>query len=149
MRIVLDTNVLARAASGPPRPAAELLQRAIKEPHILCVSPFLLSELSRVLRYERVQRIHGMTDEDIDQFLQDIQWASVVVEPAPDATAAIVTADPDDDPIIATAIAAYADVLCTLDRQLHTPTVVSYCQQHGIEVILDVELLTRWKSPPE
>ncbi len=149
MRIVLDTNILARAASGPPSPAAELLQRAMQEPHVLCVSPFLLSELSRVLRYERVRRIHGMTDEDIDHFLQNIQLASVVVEPAPDAIAAIVTADPDDDPIVATAIAASADVLCTLDRHLHIPAIVSYCQQHGIEVVRDVELLNRWKSPPE
>jgi putative PIN family toxin of toxin-antitoxin system len=149
MRIVLDTNILARAASGPPGPAAELLLRAMQEPHILCVSPFLLAELSRVLRYERVRRIHGMTDDEIDQYLQNIQLASVVVEPAPDATMSIVTADPDDDPIVATAIAASAEVLCTLDRHLHTPAVVSYCRQHGIEVVGDVELLRRWKSPSE
>ena len=87
MRIVLDTNILARAASGPPSPAAEVLQLSLASPHILCVSPFLISELSRVLRYERVRRIHGMSDQVIDQFLQDLQTASLMVEPDPDESA--------------------------------------------------------------
>ncbi|MEI8022413.1 MAG: putative toxin-antitoxin system toxin component, PIN family, partial [Schlesneria sp.] len=116
MRIVLDTNILARAANGPPSPAAEVLQLSLAPPHILCVSPFLISELSRVLRYERVRRIHGMSDQVIDQFLQDLQTASLMVEPDPDESAGVVVADPDDDQIVATAIAASADVLCTLDR---------------------------------
>ena len=148
MRIVLDTNILARAASGPPSPAAEVLRLALASPHTLYVSPFLISELSRVLRYERVRRIHGMSDQVIDQFLQDLQAASVTIEPDNDASAAVVEADPDDDPILATAVAASADVLCTLDRHLRTATVVSYCQQHGIEILGDVELLQRLKSSP-
>ena len=149
MRIVLDTNILARAASGPPSPAAEVLQMSLAPPHILCVSPFLISELSRVLRYERVRRIHGMSDQVIDQFLQDLQTASLMVEPTPDETIAVVVADPDDDQILATAIAASADILCTLDRHLRKPAVVSHCQQNGITILGDVELLERLKSPPD
>ncbi len=143
MRIVLDTNVLARVASGLPSPAAKLLKLCLQSPLLLCVSPFLLSELSRVLRYERVRRIHGMSDEVIDQFLQDLQAASLIVELPTDSLVVGVTADPDDDPIIATAMAASADVLCTLDRHLRTPAVVNYCAEHGVEVITDVELLER------
>ncbi len=58
-----------------------------------------------------------------------------------------VFANPDDDQILATAIAASADVLCTLDRHLRTPTVVSHCQQKGIAILGDFELLQRLKSP--
>jgi predicted nucleic acid-binding protein len=80
MRIVLDTNILARAASGPPSPAAELLLRCISPPYVLCSSPFLLSELSRVLRYPRVSRLHGMTNEEIDVYVRNVQMASLVVD---------------------------------------------------------------------
>jgi predicted nucleic acid-binding protein len=56
MRILLDTNVLARAASGPPSLANELVTAATEPQHTLLLSPFLLAELSRVLRYDRLQR---------------------------------------------------------------------------------------------
>ncbi|MDZ4684386.1 MAG: putative toxin-antitoxin system toxin component, PIN family [Planctomycetaceae bacterium] len=143
MRVVLDTNVLARAAGGPPSPAAELLTLCLESPRVLCVSPFQLSELSRVLRYERVRRLHGMSDEVVDQFLQYLQAASLTVELAVDSVAAVVTSDPDDDPIVATAVVAAAKVLCTLDRHLRTPAVVGYCAAYGIDVVTDVELLQR------
>lgn len=148
MRIVLDTNVLARAASGPPGPAAELLKLCLESPRELCVSLFLISELSRVLRYDRVRRIHGLSDEGIDEFLQDLQVASVMVATPPEA-AMVVASDPDDDPIVATAVAASAQFLCTLDRHLRTPAVVNYCAVHGIEVITDSDLLQRLRSVTE
>ena len=67
---------------------------------------------------------------------------------SPDESVAVVIADPDDDQILATAIAASADVLCTLDRHFRTPTVVSHCEQKGIAILGDFELLQRLKSPP-
>jgi len=68
MRIVLDTNILARALTGPSGPAAEVV-RAIVEPHLLVVSPFLLWELTRVLGYERLRRLHGRDDAGIGQYV--------------------------------------------------------------------------------
>lgn len=56
MRIVLDTNVLARAVGSPAGPAAELFERIAAE-HVLGVSSELLAELSRVLGYERAIEI--------------------------------------------------------------------------------------------
>lgn len=149
MRIVLDTNILARAASGPPSPAGELLKLCLQAPHVLCVSPFLISELSRVLRYDRVRRIHGMPDQAIDQFLLDLQIASLTVDIQDETATGVVAHDPDDDPIVATAMAAKSDVLCTLDRHLRTASVVAFCDQQGIEIISDVELLARLRRPAE
>jgi predicted nucleic acid-binding protein len=50
MRIVLDTNILARAARGGTGPAAELLRIVMLSPHTFILSPFIISELSRALR---------------------------------------------------------------------------------------------------
>ena len=56
------------------------------------------------------------------------------------------SADPDDDPIIKTAINGMADVLCTLDRHLRNKGVRAYCAQHGIVVLTDVELLDQLQT---
>jgi len=66
-------------------------------------------------------------------------------EPLP----AIVTTDPKDDPIVATAIASQAAVLCSLDGHLHQAEVVAYCRAHGIEVMPDVELMRRLRESDE
>jgi predicted nucleic acid-binding protein len=45
MRIVLDTNVLARARTGPDGPAGEVLRLVLID-HLLVLSSALLTELS-------------------------------------------------------------------------------------------------------
>jgi len=64
MRVVLDTNILARAYTGPSGPAAEVL-RVITAPDLLVVSPFILSELTRALGYDRLRRMHGRDEAGI------------------------------------------------------------------------------------
>lgn len=147
MRIVLDTNVLARAASGPPGLANQLVIACTQSPHDLVLSPFLISELSRVLRYDRVRRVHGMADDAIDQYLLDLQSVALLVLP-PLNSPPVVSLDPQDDPVVATAVAGAADVLCTLDKHLHKPEVIAYCRAHGIDVLTDRELLARFRNPP-
>jgi len=51
MRVVLDTNILARSAYSFSGPAAEALDLLGKPGHTLIASPYLLDELGRVLRY--------------------------------------------------------------------------------------------------
>ncbi len=143
MRILLDTNILVRAASGPPSPAEELLRLCLAPPHVLCLSPFLLSEVSRVLRYPRVQKVHGMSDEKIDAYLGFLRAGSLMVTVPSDAVETVVPNDPKDDPIVATAVAAKAEAICTLDRHLHHEAVVLYCDSRKIEVVTDIELLHR------
>ena len=139
MRVVLDTNILARATPGRSGPAVEVLLRAIAAPHLLVLSLPLLSELSRVLRYERVRRVHGLDDGQLAQYVTHLQENALMVE-IEEHPPAVVPHDSDDDPVVATAIAGKADVVCTLDRHLHNPTVRAYCEQHGIRIMTDAEL---------
>jgi predicted nucleic acid-binding protein len=55
MRIVLDTNVLVRAAANEEGLAGRLLQEISAGPHVLVTSPYVLSEIARVLAYARLQ----------------------------------------------------------------------------------------------
>jgi putative PIN family toxin of toxin-antitoxin system len=139
MRIVLDSNILVRATPGKDGSAA-VLRAAIRQPNVLLLSPFLLLELSRVLRYERVRLLHGLNDDQINTYLVSLQLNAVVVD-IPAEVMEIVPNDPNDDPIVATAIKGRADVLCTFDRHLHHVDVKRYCAGHGVSVLTDVELL--------
>ena len=49
--------------------------------------------------------------------------------------------DPKDDPVLYTAVAGKADVLCTLDRHSGAPEVLAFFADRGIRVMTDVELL--------
>lgn len=55
MRIVLDTNILVRAAADEQGLAGRLLEEIVSGPHILVISPYILSEIARVLSYPRLQ----------------------------------------------------------------------------------------------
>jgi uncharacterized protein len=141
MRIVLDTNVLARAVRGGTGPAAELLGIVMVAPHVFVLSPFILAELARALRYPRMRLLHQLDDAQLDAYVQSLQIAALIVNP-PSATAAqVVSADPDDDPVVATAVDGQAEVLCTRDHHLHSPAVKAYCSNHGIQVLTDIEAL--------
>lgn len=141
MRIVVDTNVLARAVRGGIGPAAELLGFVMAPPHVFILSPFVLAELARVLRYPRMRLLHKLDDAQLDAYVQSLQAAAMIVNPPAAATTQIVSADPDDDPVVATAVHGQAEVLCTRDRHLNSPAVKAYCSNHGIEVLTDIEVL--------
>jgi len=141
MRILLDTNILARAATPNPGPARALLLKATEDPHVLVLSGYVLAELGRILRYERVRPLHGLTDSGIDQYLADLQAGGVTMELPNEPVPQIVPHDPADDGSIATAIAGQADILCTRDRHFHHPVVRAHCESRGIRVLTDPELL--------
>lgn len=145
MRVVLDTNILARASYSSTGPAAESLEHLKKPEHVLILSSFILDELDRVLQYPRLQKLHGLDDKGIDEYIHDLSAASLVVQIQMAATG-IVANDPDDDLVIATAEAGNADVLCTLDRHLRQSDVIDYCRQKAIEVLTDVELLQHLRT---
>jgi putative PIN family toxin of toxin-antitoxin system len=140
MRVLLDTNILARAAGGPPGLAHRLFLDVTRHEHTLLLSTFLIVELGRVLRYDRVRRLHGLSDEDIDLFLSDVTLITEMVESS-EAVPAIVVGDPEDDPVVHTAVLGRADYLCTHDRHLLQPDVIAYCQLRGIQVGKDLDLL--------
>jgi putative PIN family toxin of toxin-antitoxin system len=146
MRMLLDSNILARATPGRDSPAVQVLLLAADPLHELIASEYLLGELARVLRYERLRRIHGLSDAEIDQYVGHVRSNSQLIELPADDPDKVVLGDPDDDPIVATAILGQADVLCTLDRHLRQPDVKAYCEQFHVRILSDVELLAELRQ---
>jgi putative PIN family toxin of toxin-antitoxin system len=139
MRAVLDSNILARAVPGRTGPARELLQLLALPPHVLITSPLLLDELARALAYPRLRAVHGLSDAEIGQYIVDLQAVAMLLSTLPTVTA--IGSDPDDNAVIAAAIAGQAEVICTRDRHFRNQEVVDFCAQHGVRILDDIELL--------
>ena len=142
MRAVLDTNVLVRAnpkAAGVAR--ALLGEFTASREHTLVVSPFLLKEAERVLAYPRLQVLWPLTPAEIQEYLAALDGLAEMVYPGP--VSAIVSADPQDDPVIETVLLGRVDWLCTLDRHFYAPEVGSFLAKHSVQIVNDVQLLNR------
>jgi putative PIN family toxin of toxin-antitoxin system len=103
------------------------------------MSEFLLDEAARVLRYPRLLARHGLNEQEIEEHLDFLRRISEVIDVF--IGDPVVLSDPDDDPVIYTALDGGADVLCTLDRDFFQRHVVAFCRARNIAVVTDVELL--------
>jgi len=144
MRVVLDSNILARATPGKTSAAREVLLLLTQTPHVLVTAAHLLTELARILQYPRVRAVHGLDDAGIQAFLQSDQAGSAIVNPV--SPPPIQTRDADDDLVIATAIAGQVEVICTWDQDLFEPSVQAACATRGIRVLKDSDLLLELRS---
>lgn len=114
MRLVLDTNLLVSGviASGLPR---RLLEGARAGEYELCTSEVLLAEVLEVLsRGKFALRLSqaGLSPQGI---VDDLRRLAVVVSP-PDVPRWVPT-DPDDDHVIAAAVAGQADLIASGDKR--------------------------------
>ncbi len=109
MRVFLDTNVLVSAFAARGL-CADLLRHVLAE-HELLVGEVVLAELRRVLR-DRI-KLPAATITAIERLLRD---QTVVAKPA--RPHALPVSDPADRWVLASALAAGADVLVTGDSDL-------------------------------
>jgi uncharacterized protein len=115
MRIVVDTNTAISGLlwSGQPRQIIDLIRART---HTLCVSVALLAELAEVIaRPKFAQRIQA-AGLSAAALVQDYTRLAEIVEPAP--LPEPVSRDPDDDVVLATALAAHAPLIISGDRDL-------------------------------
>ncbi len=95
----------------------------------LYLSDFILTETAETLFKPKLRRYKAYADEDVRGY---IRWLLTQAQMVPDGPAPrVVLADPKDDPIIATAVAAKADYLVTGDRAHLLPLV----EHEGIRII--------------
>jgi uncharacterized protein len=107
---------------------------------VLVLSAAILVEVRRVLSYPRVQARWPLTREAIEQYLVFLEAAGVLAE-LPEGVPPAVVSDPDDDPILQTAIVGRADILCTRDEAFRHAVVEKVCTAHGIKIPDDAALL--------
>jgi putative PIN family toxin of toxin-antitoxin system len=113
-RAVVDTNVLIAAAIKPTGTCRELLDAAVELQWQPVLSPQLLSELESVMR--RAKFRSKLTEDAIQDFIAGLTGLSEIVADPPSTTTH--TLDPDDDYLVALALAAHVEVLISGDRHL-------------------------------
>lgn len=83
----------------------------------LVLSWSILGEVERVLTTRpKLQRRYAYTTADVRAFIDELRHLAELVEPLPEVRG--VVRDPDDDHVVATALAAGADAIVTGDADL-------------------------------
>lgn len=116
LRFILDTNIVISALlwGGKPR---ELLELA-EDSYVLQLysSPALLAELQQVLSYPKFQSRIEATGRNVPGLL--FAFRSIVTLFEPTIVPEVVARDPDDNHVIAAALAAKADAIVSGDDDL-------------------------------
>ena len=119
IQIVLDTNVIISAIVNPDGSPGKILEQVFDQEVSLCLSPPMIDEIRRVLRYPKIVnslkqkgRTVELEEEKIDKIVEIARVTTGQVTIKPTAT------DPDDDMFLECAIEANADYIISGDDHL-------------------------------
>jgi putative PIN family toxin of toxin-antitoxin system len=135
MRAVIDTNVLLSALlwGGTPR---ALLEHVRNGTLTFISSPALLAELSRVMERPKFDVILLRSNTSRAQTLAEVRQLAEVIDPH--SLARPVCRDPDDDAVLALALAAQADIVISGDDDL-----LSLDTFEGVPILTPAQALQR------
>jgi len=122
MRLVLDTNVVVAGLlwHGAPR---RLIELTIDDESVsLYSSPVLIAELANTLGYAKFAKRIVQFDTSIVALVA--QYEALIKHVSPTHTLHVVLNDPDDDHVLACAVAAQAQLIVSGDK--HLLTIKSY-----------------------
>ena len=135
MRLVLDTNTLVSSilsANGAPR---RLLDYALEGTYELCSSAILLAELQNVLSRDKFSSRLNQAGLSPESFILQLHRIAYVVNPV--TVPQVIQRDPDDDHVLACAVAATADFIVSGDKDLFS-IGPSY---EGIPIVTTIQAL--------
>jgi putative PIN family toxin of toxin-antitoxin system len=116
VRVVVDTNTVLSAFlwGGPPKAVLDAARQARITLH---TTPALLAELADVLGRDKFAARIRQVRSSVPEILADYRDLVTLVEPL---AVAPTSRDPDDDAVLACALAAGADLIVTRDNDLLT-----------------------------
>jgi uncharacterized protein len=132
MKAVPDSMLWVSYAANPDGPRRQLIDRAVRQRVRLATSAYILNEVARAL-----VEVFGKSPRFATLAVQDILRITRLVR-LPETVRPYVPADPNDDPIVQTALTGKADFIVTADKAL-----LGLAKVRDVEIISLDEWLTR------
>ncbi|MDQ3179816.1 MAG: putative toxin-antitoxin system toxin component, PIN family [Acidobacteriota bacterium] len=134
MRIVPDTNIVVSGLfwRGQPRRILDAARDGIIE---LFTSPVLLEELEDVLSREKFAARLEAAQVTVQELVEGYSALATVIDAVP--IAPVILADPDDDAVLACALAAEAEIIVSGDSDL-----LDLKEHQDIRILTATEFLT-------
>jgi len=128
MRVVLDANVIVSALINPQGAPAQVFDAWRSERFQLLMSPAILEEMGRVLRYPKIATYHGWSEERLRTWLEDLARLALMTPGR--LTLAVIQDDPPDNRYLECAVEGEAAYLVSGDRAL-----LSLGTYQGIQIV--------------
>jgi uncharacterized protein len=135
VRVLIDSSVLVAAHISRAGVCAELLEDVLMD-HELVMSQFIIDELARKLR-DKFKFNEDEIAEVRRHLLADCEMVSAVEVPS------TACRDPNDLPVLGTAVAGRTDVLITVDKDL-----LDLREYSGISIIRPGQFWRRVDAEP-
>ncbi len=134
MRVVADTNIVVSGLlwRGTPRRVLDVARDGIIE---LCTNPILLDELEEVLRREKFAKRLEAANVSVRELVDGFSALATVIDSKP--IKPVIIRDPDDDAVLACALAAECEIIVSGDNDL-----LDIKQYQGLRILTATELLT-------
>jgi hypothetical protein len=134
LKAVVDVNLVVSGIISKEGSPAKLLLAWRNNDFLLIISEGMLEETKKVLQYPRIKNKYNLNVQDISQAIGAIERFAFVL---PDRIKVdIIKDDPDDNKVIACALAANADYIVSGDRHLLELSAVK-----GISIVTAKEFL--------
>ncbi len=114
IRVVVDANVFVSAVLSPGGIPAKIISAWREERFHLVISPQILKEIERVLRYPKIRRRHRWREDRLRLFIEDLAHLAILTPG--ELTLSVIAEDPSDDRYLECAIEGDADYLVSGDQ---------------------------------
>ena len=117
MKAVLDTNVIISGVIKGNSIPGQILKAFTDEDKFLSVTSLaILEEVGLVIRYEKIRKLHGWSEEKIMAFLTKLYRSSLLTHGK--ISVKLIKEDTEDDKFISCAIEGKADYIVSGDIHL-------------------------------